>query len=332
MPKQRITAAIREILDERYGFEIYVIMKEGEQLIKRFVLDEGNPNENDGFKARIRASIKETIQSKYLDNESKYADGDDLANEQDCFYVIKQDEHYQPFNFLQIPENQIENFKLSDKDNADSIVFRFAFQRNGIIKQLWAYQKIQPASIPNKQKQHFQLIAKSQDQPDVFKEMKDQMFIITKKIDLLILGDGIITDEIKLMERHFGLEVFLRASATRAVSSITAVGLVGNEDKLQEYVQRPNKKYAKKMMQIHKFPVATMNRDRLIEKLQTVERWKNVFEIQGEQVYLRNFSDVEHIIDLFTERYTKSEVTGQEYDTYVKNKAEPVGNEHIVVY
>ena len=27
--------------------------------------------------------------------------------------------------------------------------------------------------------------------------------------------------------------------------------------------------------------------------------------------------------DLFTERYTKSEVTGQEYDTEVKNKAEP---------
>lgn len=101
--------------------------------------------------------------------------------------------------------------------------------------------------------------------------------------------------------------------------------------KLQEYVQRPNKKYAKKMMQIHKFPVATMNRDWLIEKLQTVERWKNVFEIQGRQVYLRNFSDVEHIIDLFTERYTKSEVTGQEYDTSVKNKAEPVRSENIAV-
>lgn len=101
--------------------------------------------------------------------------------------------------------------------------------------------------------------------------------------------------------------------------------------KLQEYVQRPNKKYAKKMMQIHKFPVATMNRDWLIEKLQTVERWKNVFEIQGRQVYLRNFSDVEHSIDLFAERYTKSEVTGQEYDTSVKNKAEPVRSENIAV-
>lgn len=327
MPKQRITAAIKEILGEKCGFEIYVITEDNAPLIKRFVLDEGNPNKNDGFKAKIRTKIKKTIQSKYLADDSKYADGDDLANEQDCFYVIKQDEHYQPFGFLQIPENQIENFKLSDK-KLDAFLFRFAFQRNGIIKQFWAYQKIQPASIPNKQKQHFQLIAKSQDQPDVFTEMKDQLFIITKKIDLLVLGDEIITDEIKLMERHFGLEVFLRASATRAVSSITEVGLVGNEDKLQKYVQRPNKKYAKKMMQIHKFPVAAMNRERLIEKLHTVERWKNVFEIQGAQVYLRNFSDVEHIIDLFTERYTKSEVTGQEYDTSVKDKAEPVSNEH----
>lgn len=329
MLKQRITAAINEILNERYGFEIYIIMKNGEQPVKRFVLDEGNPNENDGFKARIRASIKETLQNKFLADDSKYADGDDLANEQDCFYVIKQDENYQPFHFLQFIQNQIESFKLSDKDNADAILFRFIFQRNGKLKQLWAYQKIQPAAIPNKQKQHFQLIAKSQDRPDVFKEMQDQMFIITKKVDLLILGDEIITDEIKLMERHFGLETFLRASATRAVVSITAVRLIENEDKLQEYVQRPNKKYAKKMMQIHKFPVASMSKETLVEQLQTVERWKNVFEIKESQIHLRNFFDVEHIIDLFTERYTRSDVTGQEYDTSVKDKAEPVSNVNI---
>ena len=30
-------------------------------------------------------------------------------------------------------------------------------------------------------------------------------------------------------------------------------------------------------------------------------------------------------------RYTKSEVTGQEYDTSVKNKAEPVRSENIAV-
>lgn len=324
MLKQRITAEIREILNERFGFEIYIVMKDGEQLIKHFVLDEGNPNEVDGFKIRIRESIKESIQNKYLIDDGTYANGDDLANEQNCFYVIKQDEDYQPFGFLNIQEEQLDSFRLSDKDNADAILFKLTLQRNGGLKQLWAYQKIQPSSIPNRQKKYFQFIIKSQDRPDIFKEMKDQMFIITKKIDLLILGDDIITDEIKLMERHFGLEKFLRASATRAVSSITTVGLIENDDKLREYVQRSNKKYAKKMMQIHKFPVATMSRESLMVKLGTVERWKNVFEIRDERIYLRNYSDVEKIIDLFTERYTKSEVTGQEYDTTVKDKAEPL--------
>ena len=53
------------------------------------------------------------------------------------------------------------------------------------------------------------------------------------------------------------------------------------------------------MMQIHKFPVATMSKEKLLERLQTVDRWKNVFEIQQNQVRLRNFSDVENIIRFF---------------------------------
>lgn len=65
MPKQRITTAINKVLNEQFGFEIYIVMKDGEQLVKRFVLDEGNPNETDGFKRRLRESIKEAIQNKF---------------------------------------------------------------------------------------------------------------------------------------------------------------------------------------------------------------------------------------------------------------------------
>ena len=61
MPKQRITTAINNVLNEKFGFEIYIVMKDGEQLVKRFVLDEGNPNETDDFKRRFRESITEAI-------------------------------------------------------------------------------------------------------------------------------------------------------------------------------------------------------------------------------------------------------------------------------
>lgn len=324
MQRERIITELKQVLDEDFGFEIYVVLKGGEQRIKKFILDEENTNGNIGFKEKIRNSIEETIRNKFLSEESQYADGNDLANEQSCFYVIRQDETYQPFDFLKVSETQVENFRLADKDNADAVIFKLSYQRNGNLKQLWAYQKILPAAIPNRQNKHFQFIVKSREQTDVFKELEDQMFIITKKVDLLILGDEIITDEIKLMERHLGLETFIRESARRAVTSITTVGLVENDEKFYEYIQRPNKRYAKKMMQIHKFPVAEMSKELLLQRLYTVERWKNKFEIEGDHVHLRNFKDVENIIDLFTERYTRSDVTGQEYDTSVKDKAEPV--------
>lgn len=324
MPKDRITTGIKNILDHDSGFDIYIAMKESDTLIKRFVLEEGSPTKGNGFKARIRNSIETTIQSRFLSEDSQYSDGDNLADEQNRFYVIKQNDDYQPFEYLKTPDEQITSFRLEDKDKADALLFKYTVQRNGVAKTLWAYQKIQPASIPNKRKNYFQLIPKSQEQPDVFREMKEQMFIITQAVDVLILEDEIITDKIKLMERHFGLETFVRTSAKRAAESITAVGLISNNDKLTAYVQRPNKKYARKMMQIHRFPVATMTKEGLLEKLHTVERWKNVFEIQQDHVHLRNFTDVEQVIDLFTERYTRSDVTGQEYDTSVKDKAKPV--------
>ena len=331
--KERVMASIKEILDADCGFEIYIAMKDGDKLIKRLVLDEGDPLRGGGFKARIRQGIENIVRDKYLSEYSQYAAGDDLADEQNRFYVIEQNEDYQPFAYLNTPEAEMTNFRLTDKENADAILFKFSFQREGSIKRFWAYQKILPSSIPNKQKRHFQLIPQSEEHPDVFEELPNQMFIIAQKIDLIvleketginesILGE-IITDEIKLMERHFGLETFVRTSAIRAAGAITTVGLIENAAKLQEYVQRPNKRYARKMMQIHKFPVASMTKEELVEKLYTVDRWKDVFEMQGDQIHIRNFTDVENIIDLFIERYTKSEVTGQEYGTEVKNKAQP---------
>lgn len=323
--KNEITLEIEEILNEKYGFEIYIATKNGEPKIKKFILEEGNPNNNNGFKQRICNSIEETIRSKYLTEESQFIRGEELANEQNRFYVIEQNETYYPFDYLSNLDNvEMENFNMEDKDNADAILFKFTFQRDGKLNRLWAYQKILPTSIPNKKKQHFQLIAKSKQHPEIFKEMTDQMFVITRKVNLLIVSNKIVTNEIGFMERHFQLEKFIRASANEAALLVASVGIVNNEDKLKEYVSRPNKKYAKKMMQIHKYPVATMTKDELMNKISTVKRWENVFDIRKNQIYLRTFKDVENIIDLFVERYTRSDVTGQEYDTDVKDKARPI--------
>ena len=129
MLKQRITEAVKSILNSDFGFDIYIVMKSGDSLLKRFILEEGNPNEQGGFKSRICESIKDTIQNKFLSEESLYAGENDLANEQNRFYVIRQNEQYRPFEFLDIPENQLQNFRI-----IHSLSYSFTAFRTAIIR------------------------------------------------------------------------------------------------------------------------------------------------------------------------------------------------------
>ena len=173
MLKTRIIETIQSVLNSDCGFDIYVAMKNDNVLIKRFVLEEGDPIGGNSFKRKIRNTIETTINNRFLSEDSQYADGYTLSDNQNCFYVIRQNENYQPFQYLNIPDEEISSFRLTDKNKADALLFKYTVQRNGEVKILWAYQKIHPSSIPNKKKNYFQLISKSKEQPDIFCEMEE---------------------------------------------------------------------------------------------------------------------------------------------------------------
>lgn len=85
---------------------------------------------------------------------------------------------------------------------------------------------------------------------DKFEEFTDRIFTITQKVNLLVVGENILTRDIKLMQRHFGFEQYIRSEAMKVVEDITKTGLVENNFKLQEYVSRPSKTYAKKCFEL----------------------------------------------------------------------------------
>lgn len=318
LPKERIVNKIHSIIQDKFGFDVYIAMKNDEQNIKRFILFEGTPGTHEGFKERIRDTIVKTIRNKFLPEDREYATADKMADNQHKFYVIEQNDVYKPFDYLDIHDEKIKNFSLKDKDNADAVLFKFTKYVGNQLIVLWAYQKIQPSAIPNKKKSHFQIRAKA-NTPDVFEEMTDQMFMITQNIDLLILDNEIITENISLLERHFGFDVYIRKSGERVVNLISSLQLVNNCQKLNDYIKRPNKRYAKKMMQIHNYPIIDLPKNEILTCIKEVPRWQGVFEIEDDGINLRNFTDVEHLIDLFTERYTGSLIIpNQEYDTEVK--------------
>ena len=214
-------------------------------------------------------------------------------------------------------------FCMDDRDKADAILFRF---RRGL-HSIWAYQYILPATIPNKKNQHFFARILDTEQTDCFVEMPEQLFVITRKVDLLIIGDTIVTKDIGLMQRHFGFNDFIKASAKKAVSDISDIRLVINREKLTAYIERNQTKYSRKMMRIKHYHVVEKTAEELIQRVNTVPRWQGVFDIRGGQIYLHTFRDVENLIDLFDERYTVSLVTGDEFDTDVKRLVVPGGKD-----
>ena len=317
--KNSVQNEIKEILRLDHGFDVYITLKDGDDPIKRFLISERSRKGQNSFKDRIEEEIEKTITLKFLSDDAQYAEGDSVADEQTKFYVINQDSGYEPFAYFSIPDEQLKTFSATEFDNADAIFFKFSVYINNNYPTLWAYQKIRPNAIPNKRKQNF-LMSIAVDEDDVFEELDIPMFQITHAVDLLILNEKIITDNINFMNSHFGFETFIRASGEKAVDLIENVNLVNNVDKLHEYVQRPNKRYAKKMMQIHKFPVVSMKKEELLMRIRTTRRWCDKFEIENDGINLKTFADVENLIDLLTERYTKSMmVDDQEYDTQVKN-------------
>lgn len=307
--------------DNEFGFDVFIKMKNDEAAIKRFLFYEEQVERETSFKRRIQNSIVESIQTMFLDETAEYTMVENIANNQNKFYIIQQDETYKPFEILNTPEEEITNFTMEESAEADAILFRF---RRGE-ESFWAYQQIAPAAIPNKKKQNFLIKILSTEHTDQFVEMSDQLFTITRKVNLLIIGDKIITKDISLMQRHFGFEDFIRTSARKAVSDISNIHIVANDDKLTDYIERTSTKYSKKMMRIKNYHVIEKSADELIEKLNNVERWKGVFDIQGgNKINLRTYKDVENLIDLFDERYTFSLITNDEFDTDVKELAEPV--------
>lgn len=86
--------------DEEYTFEAFILMK-GNHILKKFVLYEGVPQRrNDtsvNFKKKLQLSIAESIRRKFADESAEYDHVDNIANNQNKFYVIPQTTDYSPF-------------------------------------------------------------------------------------------------------------------------------------------------------------------------------------------------------------------------------------------
>lgn len=317
MLKERIVERINYIFkDSEYGFEVLVIMKNHE--LKRMVLYEGSPvksGKNTNFKEEIKSDIVNSISRDYLSSEAEYEFAEHIADNQNKYYVIEQNDEYRPFQILDTPIDSLDTFSINDREDAKGLLFMF--KRDDV--KVWGYQHIYAVTVPNKSKKSWLSVQDG----DLFKEMALPLFPIAKKVHLLIIGEEIITKDIPLMQRSFGFEAFIRNAALTVIEKVSNINIVDNIEKLLQYAERSKLTYAKKMMRIKSSVVLKMPAEQLLDKIQTLPRWSGKFLLNNNKIVLNTFNHVEKLIDLLDEKYTRSEVTGEEYSTEVKEVALP---------
>ena len=243
---------------------------------------------------------------------------DRIADEQRKFYIIPTSERYDPLSVLKTTAGV---FSKQDLGDATGIAFSVRYGE----KHLWAYQHLWSIMVPNKSRKNFMAKFISGTEGDAFEEMTDPILSFAEKIDLLVIDDYIVASDYKLLQNSFGFQDYIRLRADKTIEVVEGKGIVANVDKLRDYVQRGNGKprYAKKMMRITNSRVLKMEPDKLWRNIHKSTRWNGKIREENGRFVLDHYSDVENLIDLLDERYTRSEITDTEYDTYVKQEAEP---------
>ena len=297
------------------GFEVYVITKSEPRLKKMGFVENGADN----LRQKLKESIFRILSEKYNAANADYISSDHIADEQRKFYIVSTSENYDPLSVLRTAPG---SFSRNDISDATGVAFSIRLGE----KHLWAYQHLWSIMVPNKSKKNWMARMVSGTQGDVFEEMTDPIITFAEKIDLLVIDDYIITSDYKLLQNSFGFQDYIRIRADKTIEAIEAKGIVANVDKLRDYVQRGNgkSKYAKKMMRITDSKVLKMEPEKLWKNIHRSTRWNGKIKEENGKFVLDTYTQVEDLIDLFDERYTWSDITGTEYDTDVKQVAEPV--------
>ena len=327
MPTNSLTEKqIRELLTSMRdnqascGFDAFVVMK-CEPKLKSMSLYEAKNANGKSFRDVLKEMVFSVIDNSFLSADSEYSDGTRLTDNQRKFLIIKQSGTFTPFSFLDTADSAY-SFSAGDLSNASGLIFKIRKGNDTI----WCYQHLWSIMVPNKKKTNLVTRICDFENQTVFAEQTEQLLTIARKVDILVINGYLITSNTTLLQNNFGFQEYIHQAAEQAVNSVSNIGVVSNAEKLTEYINRGNSKYAKKMMRIGTSRVLSMSAEELQEKINSVARWKDKFHIDAatNKIVLKTYTDVESFIDLFDERYTRSDITDTEYDTDVKTVAQPV--------
>ena len=316
MDKAEILSKLKPLIEktEACGFEAFLVART-EPRLKKLNLSIV------GLQHNLKKDIAAVIQERYLNEDAIYTEIENVADNQVKFYIVEQNNEYKPFDVGTWEKDEFMEEQLND---FMGFFFHFRYDQQDI----WCYQNRRSTTVTNRKKTSLLARLMRFDSGWIFEEQNEMIINFAHAIDILVLEGNLITSDVGLLERSFDFQVYIHQKAKEAAKKVAETKLFSGMDKLNEYLSsdaKSHKSYRKKMLKALDSPVLEMAPDALIEKITTLPRWKGKFKdpVDG-MIPINTVKEIEAMIDLLAERFTVSPVTGQEYDTEVKKKADVI--------
>lgn len=287
-----------------HGLSIFCCVKSnGGVQLKRF-------NVQDDFRNEINGLIIEATSSRYLDEDAVFDIADNIADNNNAFYLIEASDQYNPFAFLSASDDIQETFSENDRANLLGFAFNFSIDT----KNVWAYQHVYPTSISKKSKGLLALISGE----NIFEKLSNsKLFCIEGRVDVVIVENTICPAKISFLETNFGFEAYIRNEAQNTVAAIGETGLIKDIAKFTDFITKDKMTNAKKLLKIKNSPVLSMPIEDVIQRLPTITRYSNI-KIEDGQIIATSQKDVASILKMLNDDFLRSELSRKEYDSPAK--------------
>ncbi|CAI3615506.1 DUF4868 domain-containing protein [Clostridium neonatale] len=310
MSKQEFSNVINSIINQNvsYGLKVFACVKEknsDEIKVQNF-------NMLDPLQDNIKNFIVDVIEQQYLAEDIEFDEITNIVDNRKIVYELKQDDEYRPFAFLNNINLIEEYFSNDDTDKLIGFIFKLNLNSDNIFVYQQAYSGTR---IKNKNVLH--VVKMGTDKFNIFDK---ELLRIDKRAEIIILNDVLYVKNINILQEKFKFQRYVRGEAKKVLDKINELNIVTNIDKIKACESEEKLTNSKKIMKLKNSPVLTINKEDLINRLSTIERYKNIIKIVDGKIKTDTKKDVGKVLKILNDDYLKSELTEVDYDSSIKKQ------------
>ena len=298
---------------EQIGLNVYFLLKtdNGNILKRANIIEDVKTNLITSYKT----SINEILNNEDLDLIN-ISDADDRNNAIYLYNLTQEPEIFQHFATIINSQNQEQpNYFNFDEDDLSKMegyyVFLGDFENNILI-----YRKQMPINLFKQGKIY---LIKGHDTQ--FTSINKEFLRIDAKIDILKTNNSVFINNLSILERHYEFHDIIQAEATKSITNIASLNILGNIEVLQERVSDTT--FARKLSKISTTsPVFKLSVEHIMQFVKNHSALSQEFRYNQDdtRIILDTKKSQNFFIKLMNDDFLHSQLTNHDYVTPAKDR------------